>query len=56
MIYKGLKDYDKVFYYLGKAMEERNGGILFIGKHPGWKDIRSDIRFEAMMKKVGLIK
>ncbi len=55
LIYKGLKDYDKVFYYLEKATEEKNGGILFIGKNPGWKDIHSDPRFKAIMKRVGLI-
>jgi adenylate cyclase len=54
MIYKALKDYDKVFYYLEKAFEERNGGILFIGKHPGWKDVQADPRFKNIMKKVGL--
>ena len=54
MIYKALKDYDKVFYYLEKAFEERNGGILFIGKHPVWKDVQADSRFKILMKKVGL--
>lgn len=54
MIYKALKDYDKVFYYLEKAFEERSGGILFIGKHPDWKDVQSDSRFKTLMKKVGL--
>ena len=56
IIYKGLKDYDKVFYYLEKAMEEKNGGILFIGSHPGWKDIQPDPRFNDIMKKIGLYK
>ena len=54
MIYKALKDYDKVFYYLEKAFEEKSGGILFIGKHPDWRDVQADPRFKEMMKKVGL--
>jgi tetratricopeptide (TPR) repeat protein len=54
MIYKALKDYDKVFHYLEKAFEERSGGILFIGKHPDWKDVQADPRFKILMKKVGL--
>ena len=54
IIYKALKDYDKVFYYLEKAFEGRNGGILFIGKHPAWRDIQTDPRFKSLMKKVGL--
>lgn len=54
MIYKALKDYDKVFYYLEKAFEERNGGILFIGKHPAWRDVQADPRFKELMKRVGL--
>ncbi len=54
MIYKALKDYNKVFYYLDKALEEKNGGILFIGKHPDWRDVQADPRFKILMKKVGL--
>jgi adenylate cyclase len=54
MIYKALKDYDKVFYYLEKAFEEKSGGILFIGKHPDWKDVQADPRFKELMKRVGL--
>jgi len=54
MIYKALKDYDKVFYYLEKAFEEKSGGILFIGKHPDWRDVQADPRFKEMMKRVGL--
>ncbi len=54
LIYKGLKDYDKVFYYLEKAAEERNGGILFIGKNPGWKDVHSDPRFKELIRRTGL--
>jgi TolB-like protein len=54
IVYKALKDYDKVFYYLEKAFEEKNGGILFIGKHPMWKDVQADPRFKNIMKKVGL--
>ncbi len=54
LVYKGLKDYDKVFYYLEKAMQEKNGGILFIGKNPGWKDIHSDPRFKDILKRIGL--
>ena len=54
IIYKALKDYDKVFFYLEKAFEERNGGILFIGKHPAWRDVQTDPRFKNLMRKVGL--
>jgi hypothetical protein len=55
IIYKALKDYDKVFFYLEKAFEERSGGILFIGKHPMWRDVQADPRFVNLMKKVGLV-
>ncbi|HSP87000.1 MAG TPA: adenylate/guanylate cyclase domain-containing protein [Ignavibacteriaceae bacterium] len=54
LIYKALKDYDKVFFYLEKAFEEKNGGILFIGKHPIWKDVQADPRFKTLMERVGL--
>ena len=53
LIYRGLKDYDKVFYYLERALEDKNATMLFIWKHPGWKDIHPDPRFKALMKKIG---
>ena len=53
VIYAGLKDSDKVFYYLEKAVEARQG-IHFLNTDPGFKEFRSDPRFKKLMQKIGL--
>jgi hypothetical protein len=53
VIYSGLDDFDKVFYHLNKAYEERFGGLIFIsGRH--WQDIKGDKRYHELLKKMGL--
>ena len=52
VIYEGLGDFDKVFYHLEKACEQRYG-VMWLKYHPGWKHIRSDPRFRNLMKKFG---
>jgi hypothetical protein len=54
IIYEGLNDYDKVFYYLEKAAKERHGGLLFVKTHPNWEKFHNDPRFNKFMKKIGL--
>jgi len=49
VVYAGLKDFDKVFYYLGKAMDEGNIGY-FLRTHPFAKEIRKDPRFTTFLK------
>jgi TolB-like protein/class 3 adenylate cyclase/Tfp pilus assembly protein PilF len=53
IIYSALRDYDKVFYYLEKAIEARVG-ILNIFADPGWKELRSDPRYEKLKNKIRL--
>jgi tetratricopeptide (TPR) repeat protein len=55
IVYAGLKDYDKTFYYLGKAYEKRDGGMVFLNVHPEWTKLRPDPRFQSLIKRVGLI-
>ncbi|MBL4578774.1 MAG: tetratricopeptide repeat protein [Flavobacteriales bacterium] len=55
VIYAGLKDYNKVFYYLERAAAERFA-LVFIKAHPLWKEVRKDPRFNKLMKKMGLDK
>jgi TolB-like protein/Tfp pilus assembly protein PilF len=52
VVYAGLKDFDKVFYHLEKAIEE--GDILyFLRFHPLAEEIRNDPRYENAIKKIG---
>lgn len=53
IIYLGLKNYDKVFYYLEKAYNEKIGGLVFIrGRY--WKDIHDDKRYTDLIRRMGL--
>ena len=57
MIYLGLGDKDRVFEWLGKAYEERDGEQLrFLKVEPLYDPVRSDPRFIDLLKKVGLDK
>ena len=55
IIYTGLQDYDKAFYYLEKSTLERYA-IIFMKFHPMWEEISKDTRFKKLMKKAGLKK
>ncbi len=53
-IHMGLEDRDRAFQYLDKAMEERNGWMVYMKTLPLFDSLRSDPRFTALVKKVGL--
>jgi len=50
MIYMGLRDYDKVFYYLERSTPDRFG-LMFFKFHPLFEEIRKDDRFKKWIKK-----
>jgi tetratricopeptide (TPR) repeat protein len=53
VLYSGLNDYDKVFYHLEKAYEQRFGGLIFItGRH--WAELKGDPRYRKLLQKMGL--
>jgi len=56
LVYYGLGDKDKAFEWLEKAYQEREGGFLYLKIDPGWDGLRSDPRFTALLKKMGLEK
>jgi Tfp pilus assembly protein PilF len=51
-LYANLGQPDNAFTWLARA--EPRGGMTNLRWHPQWKPIRSDPRFEALMRKVGL--
>lgn len=52
VIYTGLKDFDRVFYYLDKSLDE--GNVAFFFKvHPFAEDLRKDPRFQEYLRKIG---
>src|SRR5207249_1829771 len=54
LIYAGLKQYDKMFEYLEKSVEERLTSALFLANHPEWKHLHDDERFKKLLLKIGV--
>jgi adenylate cyclase len=50
----GLGQKDRAFEWLNKMYEERSMFITFLKMEPGFDPLRSDPRFAALLKKVGL--
>ena len=53
-VYVGLGDRDKAFEWLQKAYEERSRGLVFLGVEPRLDPLRSDSRFQDLLRRVGL--
>ena len=51
IIYAGLKDNDKAIEYLNKAFEARHPGLVLIRIEPMFDGLRSDERFQALIKR-----
>jgi adenylate cyclase len=52
-IYAGLDDKDKAFEWLEKAYQERADSLAWFRNEPESKNLRSDPRFAALMRKIG---
>ncbi len=55
-VYAGLGDKDKAFEWLGKGYNEQNRGLGYLKIDYPWDNLRSDPRYTAMLKKIGLDK
>jgi TolB-like protein/Tfp pilus assembly protein PilF len=55
IIYLGLNDLDKVFHYLNLAYEDRVGGLIYLNVSPEWSQLKSDARFEDLVRRIGLV-
>ena len=53
-IYVALNDREHAFEYLQKGYEERAGWMIWLGVDPIWNPLRTDPRFSALLKKMGL--
>jgi serine/threonine-protein kinase len=52
-IYAAMKENDRAFEWLDKAVEEHAGGFLFITVDPFFDSLRPDPRFAKLLKQVG---
>ncbi len=55
-IYAGLNDKDKAFEWLEKGYNEQNRFLGYLKIDHPWDSLRSDSRYTAMLKKIGLEK
>jgi len=53
-VYTGLGEKDQAFDELGKAFEERSGFLIYIKCDRRFDALRSDARYEALLKRIGL--
>ena len=49
-----LEERDKAFYWFNKAFEDRESGLAFLKVSPLFDSLRSDPRFQELMRRVGL--
>jgi serine/threonine protein kinase/Tfp pilus assembly protein PilF len=54
MIYLGLGEFEKLFEWLGRAFEERDGSLILITAAVEFDPVRDHPRFEALLRKMGL--
>ena len=55
-LHASLGDLDDAFRWLDVARQERATGLMLVRVHPRLDPIRSDPRYPALLKKVGLDK
>jgi tetratricopeptide (TPR) repeat protein len=54
MIYVGLGDKDHAFLWLNKAYDEHAFKLTWLKVEPPWDPLRSDPRFQELVKKIGI--
>jgi hypothetical protein len=56
LIYAGLGELDSAFEWLERACDERNGNLAFMKVDATLDPLRSDPRFQNVLRRVGLAK
>jgi tetratricopeptide (TPR) repeat protein len=54
LIYHGLDERDEALAWLEQGVDKRDPKMTFLKVEPKWDNLRSDPRFAALMRKVGL--
>jgi hypothetical protein len=54
VVHVGLGANDKAFEYLERAYEERSGSLIYLKVEPILDPLRSDPRFQDLVRRVGL--
>jgi TolB-like protein/DNA-binding winged helix-turn-helix (wHTH) protein/Tfp pilus assembly protein PilF len=53
LVYTGLGDRDAAFQWLEKAYAVRDIGLVFLPANPMWDSLRSDERFQSLLRRCG---
>jgi TolB-like protein/DNA-binding winged helix-turn-helix (wHTH) protein/Flp pilus assembly protein TadD len=54
LIYKGLGQHDQALAWLERAYAQRSPAMVFLKVEPKWNDLRSDSRFQDLLRRVRL--
>jgi hypothetical protein len=54
LIHAGLGEKDQAFAWLEKTYEERSGAAPYLKVNPIWDPLRSDPRFQELLRRIGL--
>jgi serine/threonine protein kinase/tetratricopeptide (TPR) repeat protein len=54
VVYVGLGEKDQAFAWLEKAYEERFNRLAYLRREPVWDSLRSDPRFDDLLRRIGL--
>ena len=50
--YIGLGEKDEAMAWLERAYEEHDQWMVYINSYPGWDDLRSEPRFQALVQRM----
>jgi hypothetical protein len=53
-IYAGLGDREAAFTWLDRAVDTRGVGLIFLAVEPMYESLRSDPRFQQLVRRIGL--
>jgi tetratricopeptide (TPR) repeat protein len=54
LVYNGLGEHDKAFASLERAYAQRSPGMVFLKVEPKWNNLRSDPRFQDLLRRLRL--
>ena len=54
LIHLGLGDLERLFFYLDRAFEERDGSLILITAAVEFDPVREDARFKSLLERMGL--
>jgi tetratricopeptide (TPR) repeat protein len=55
-VWYGLGNFDKCFYYLNQCVDKRIGPVSYYLEFPAFKELKSDPRYSALIKRTGVDK